>query len=130
MLLQATGLLASNAPDAVPTPGADLGPWLQGGGSAAAVAGLVYVARMVVKGQLVPRPVADSDAELSAAIKIAGEREALAMRLAEDTLRLARANEELAVEARAREQSMLALLGKTEHLLGTVQQMLQQRGGS
>jgi len=52
-----------------------LAPWLQGGGSAAAVAGLVYVARMVVKGDLVTRSVAAREAEVSAAIRVTAERE-------------------------------------------------------
>jgi hypothetical protein len=51
--------------------GSAVAPWLQGGGSAAAVAGLVYVARMIVKGDLVPRAVADRENETAAAIRVA-----------------------------------------------------------
>lgn len=47
-----------------------IAPWLQGGGSAAAVAGLVYVARMIVKGDLVPRAVAERENETAGAIRV------------------------------------------------------------
>lgn len=57
--------------------GTDLAPWLQGGGSAAAVAGLVYVARMIVKGDLVPRAVAEREAE-------AAKQRQVALDLAQD----------------------------------------------
>lgn len=55
--------------------GAGITPWLQGGGSAAAVAGLVYVARMIVKGDLVPRAVAERENETAAAIRVAADNE-------------------------------------------------------
>lgn len=58
--------------------------WLQGGGSAAAVAGLVYVARMIVKGDLVPRAVADREQESSAAVRIAADHATRALELAQD----------------------------------------------
>lgn len=52
-----------------------IAPWLQGGGSAAAVAGLVYVARMVIKGDLVARAVADRENETAAALAATARRE-------------------------------------------------------
>lgn len=55
--------------------GNDLTVWLQGGGSAAAVAGLVYVARMIVKGDLVPRAVAERENETAAAVAATARRE-------------------------------------------------------
>lgn len=58
-------------------------PYIQGGGSAMAVAGLVYVARMIVRGELVPRPVRESEQEMGAAILAAGQREAKVLSLAE-----------------------------------------------
>jgi len=52
-----------------------LAPWLQGGGSAAAVAGLVYVARMIVRGDLVPRSVEAREREVTEAVRVAFVRE-------------------------------------------------------
>lgn len=66
-------------------PGSDLAPWLQGGGSAAAVAGLVYVARMVVKGDLVPRAVAERERDAAYAIRTAAEREQRLLVLADQS---------------------------------------------
>ena len=48
---------------------------IQGGGSAAAVAGLVYVARLIIKGDLVARPVRDAEAETNANIAATVKRE-------------------------------------------------------
>jgi hypothetical protein len=39
--------------------GTDLGPWVSGGGAAAAVGGLVYVAKKFASGDVVAFPVAD-----------------------------------------------------------------------
>lgn len=64
--------------------GTDLAPWLQGGGSAAAVAGLVYFARMVVKGDLVARPVAQREAEAAVALRAAAESAARSLALADE----------------------------------------------
>lgn len=61
----------------------NVAPWVQGGGSAAAVAGLVYVARLIAKGELVPRPVRESEIEMAAAIMAAGQREAKVLQIAE-----------------------------------------------
>lgn len=59
-------------------------PWVQGGGAAAAVAGLVYVARMIVKGDLVPRAVAQREAEMGAAIRHQAERESQLLTLVDE----------------------------------------------
>lgn len=67
--------------------GSTLAPWLQGGGSAAAVGGLVYVARLIVTGQLVPRPVREAEAELAAGILAAAQREDRVLTLAETAQR-------------------------------------------
>lgn len=58
-------------------------PYVQGGGSAAAVAGLVYVARMVIRGDLVPRPVNDLQREQAALTVASYEREAKLQELLE-----------------------------------------------
>lgn len=72
---------------AAETGGNDLGLWVQGGGSAAAVAGLVYVARMIIKGDLVPRAVAERENEQAAQNRIAAENERKLMALNERSLR-------------------------------------------
>lgn len=64
--------------------GTNLAPWLQGGGSAAAVAGLVYVARMIVKGDLVPRAVAEREAEAASTVATAAKQAQIALDLAQD----------------------------------------------
>lgn len=79
-----TSLAATMAPDG----SNDLASYVQGGGSAAAVAGLVYVARLIVRGELVPRPVKDAEAELNAGIMAAAQREAAVLKVAEDATRL------------------------------------------
>lgn len=80
---------------AAETGGSDFALWLQGGGSAAAVAGLVYVARMIVKGDLVPRAVADRENETAAAIRIQAEH--------------AKELQEIAAEALERETSLATI---------------------
>lgn len=72
--------------------GADqVAPWVQGGGSAAAVAGLIYVARLITKGELVPRAVKDTENELNAQVLVQAQREAAAMKLAEEAVEARRA---------------------------------------
>lgn len=90
--------------------GLDVAPWLQGGGSAAAVAGLVYVARMIVKGDLVPRAVAERENETTAAIAAQARREA--------------AQVELVNEAHAREVVLANLANSVSTMLGRVSQQL------
>lgn len=63
--------------------GSDVTSYIQGGGSAAAVAGLVYVARLIAKGELVPRPVKETELEISAALRATLEREEAAKAQAE-----------------------------------------------
>lgn len=76
-----------------------LAPWLQGGGSAAAVAGLVYVARMIVKGDLVPRAVADRENETAAALRTTAERETKYRDLLEESLAREKTAGEIARES-------------------------------
>lgn len=90
--IAATGNLTVLAAAASETSG--LAPWVQGGGSAAAVAGLVYVARMIVRGELVPRPVRDTENEMKAEIMIQGQREAQAMKIAEESVKELRLSRE------------------------------------
>ena len=78
--------LAVAAVEPVANAGGSLAPWLTGGGSAAAVAGLVYVARMVVKGDLVPRPVEEREKEQAAAVQGAAERQSRLLELVTDSL--------------------------------------------
>lgn len=86
--------------------GAGLAPWLQGGGSAAAVAGLVYVARMIVKGDLVPRAVADRENETAAAIRVQAEH--------------AKELQVIAAEALARETTLASVAGESVRALADV----------
>lgn len=112
--LAAGGQLAVLAAAVAPVAesGGNLAPWLTGGGSAAAVAGLVYVARMVVKGDLVPRPVEERE-KASAARK--DELIALAKQLAE-----------LAHEAHARETVLANLGGEAVRALTLAQETNRQ----
>lgn len=89
------GAVVFAAADAAPSA---VTPWLQGGGSAAAVAGLVYVARMIVKGDLVPRAVADRENETAAALRVTAQRE--------------RELQELTGEAFAREKTLASVSGE------------------
>lgn len=78
----ASGTVASTFAAAVTAVGAGgdvstLAPYMSGGGAVSAVAGLVYMARKLVNGDLVPRPVKEQEAELAAAIRAAAERETL-----------------------------------------------------
>lgn len=86
--------------------GPGITPWIQGGGSAAAVAGLVYVARMIVKGDLVPRAVAERENETVAALAATVRREQEAM--------------ELAREGHAREKAADATAGETVRISAEV----------
>lgn len=82
--MSAVGSLAAAVGDTVSKDGGgDLASYVQGGGSAAAVAGLVYVARLIVRGELVPRPVKDSENELGASILAAAQREDRVLKIAE-----------------------------------------------
>ena len=92
----ATTLLAASD---VPT---GVAPWVQAGGGASAVVGLVYVARLIANGRLVPREVKDAEAELRASILAAAQREERVLRLAEE--RAEDAREERAQRALDREQ--------------------------
>lgn len=94
------------AADAAGPGGSALAPWLQGGGSAAAVAGLVYVARMIVKGDLVPRAVADRENETAGAIRVQAEH---ATKL-----------KELLGESLAREKTMDKIAGEAVKALAAV----------
>lgn len=90
------------------TTGPDLAPWLQGGGSAAAVAGLVYVARLIVKGDLVPSAVAAREQETGAAIRASFEREAKMQELLEASQTREKEQDrihELAIQALTRVES-------------------------
>lgn len=74
------GLIATAA---AAEPTSTLAPWIQGGGSAAAVGGLVYMARLIANGRLVPREVKDTEDDLRSDAMAAGQREARAMAIAE-----------------------------------------------
>lgn len=93
-------------------------PWIQGGGSAAAVAGLVYVARLIVKGDLVPRSVKDAENELTAGIMAAGQREAKVLALAEQSAR------ETNRAASDHDQALL-LLADVRRIMGNVAEEMQ-----
>lgn len=54
-------LLAQTAGDT----GADFGPWVSAGGSATAVAGIVYIAKLMADGKLVARDPAASEQRLT-----------------------------------------------------------------
>lgn len=94
--------------------GGGVAPYVQGGGSAAAVAGLLYVARLIIKGELVSRPVAETERETLAAIRAQAEREAEAGRR-ESRL------EELVLEGRARESTLASIAGESARLTGEVE---------
>lgn len=113
LLAQAAAAVAEVAP-AVSERGSDLAPWLQGGGSAAAVAGLVYVARMIVKGDLVPRAVAEREKEAGVNVRLAGEQAAAMQRLTEQAVVLSQ-------ESHAREQVLAAVVG--DNVRATTQQV-------
>lgn len=81
MTLQAFGpWLAAASSDG----GQTIAPYVQGGGSAAAVGGLVYIARLIAKGELVPRAVKDTENELNASIMVSAQREARVMQIVEE----------------------------------------------
>lgn len=104
--LAGTGLLAqvvSAVEPAVRDGGSTFAPYIQGGGSAAAVAGLVYVARLIAKGELVPRAVKDTENELNANVMVQAQREANAMRIAEE------ANEARLAEGKRHDQSLVLM---------------------
>lgn len=87
--LAGTGLLAQTVTavePAVRDGGSTFAPYIQGGGSAAAVAGLIYVARLIARGELVPRAVKDTENELNASVLVQAQREAAAMRIAEESI--------------------------------------------
>lgn len=91
-------VLASTSPDS------GLAPYLGGGAGVIAVGGLVEVTRRLLSGRLIPRETRDAEAETAAYIVAAGQREATAMRLVEDTNRhvaaMTRAVEDLRDEIR------------------------------
>lgn len=97
--------------------GSSIALWVQGLSSLGAVGGLVYVAKMIVKGELVPRPVANYEAEIKAQIQAAADREAETMKASEEARRLAAKFEELFSEARAREISQVRLQADTTRAL-------------
>lgn len=92
-------LLAAAGETATSSGGTNLAPFVQGGGSAAAVAGLVYFARMVLRGDLVAKPTAEREAELAAAVRATAERETAGVRR-EEALTL------LVQQAAAREDAL------------------------
>lgn len=110
--------LLLSASDVAGQTGSDLAPWLQGGGSAAAVAGLVYVARLIVTGQLVPRPVKDVEAELGASILAAAQREDRVLKIAEDSVQALKRLE-------GKHDESLLLMAGTRRTLDDVAQELQ-----
>lgn len=119
LALSATGMIAQVAAvvqGVAPAveKGSDLAPWLQGGGSAAAVAGLVYVARMIVKGDLVPRAVAEREQETNVNIRVAAEQASKAQELTKTVL-------DLAHESHAREQALATVVG--DNVRATTQQV-------
>lgn len=87
--------------------------YVQGGGSAAAVAGLIYVARLIAKGELVPRAVKDAENELHAGIMAAAQREAVVLRIAEQ-------QQADAADCRKRHDQTLIALSDTRHTLEAV----------
>lgn len=95
--------------------GTGVAPYVQSGGSAAAVAGLVYVARLIAKGELVPRAVKDSENELRGQVLVQAQREEKAMELAEETLTARKADAE-------RHDRALLLLARVDQDLSTVAQ--------
>lgn len=56
-------------------PGSDIAAYISGGGSAAAVGGLVYMARKILNGDLISRPTAVAEKELVRLINEAHNRE-------------------------------------------------------
>lgn len=62
-----------------------IGPYVGGGAGVIAVAALGEVTRRLLNGTLVPRVTRETEAELSANIVAAGQREARVMQLAEDS---------------------------------------------
>jgi len=99
--------------------GDSLAPWLTGGGSAAAVAGLVYVARMVVKGDLVPRAVAERERE-------ATEREKASAARKDELLRLSKELVDLTHESQARETVLSNMGGEAVRALTLAQETSRQ----
>lgn len=84
-----------------------LAPYISGGGAAAAVSGLLYVLKKLLDGSLIPRQVRDVEAELSAAIVAAGQREAAMMKVVEDSNSLMRdVRDELRAIRRAVDQGI------------------------
>lgn len=66
-----------------------IGPYVGGGAGVIAVAALAEVTRRLLSGRLIPRETRDAEAEMSAYIVAAGQREAEAMRLSEKVIKLA-----------------------------------------
>lgn len=79
----AIGIVASNLGVLLAqSTGSDVAPWLSGGGAAAAVAGLAYIAKKIASGELVAvqigqiiRDSAEREKGLSQLVKEAHERE-------------------------------------------------------
>lgn len=64
-------------------------PYVGGGAGVIAVGALAEVTRRLLNGRLMPRETADHEAEMSAALLAAGQREAMVLQHAEKTLRVA-----------------------------------------
>lgn len=62
-----------------------IGPYVGGGAGVVAVGALAEVTRRLLNGRLIPREIKETEAELSASIVAAGQREARVMQLAEDS---------------------------------------------
>lgn len=54
-------------------PGADFGPWVSAGGSVTAVAGIVYIAKMLADGKLVARDPSQVEQQLKALVEKVSE---------------------------------------------------------
>lgn len=75
-----------------------IAPYVGGGAGVIAVGALGEVTRRLLNGRLVPRETADHEAEMSAALLAAGQREAMVIQHAERTLRVAEDSAGMVVE--------------------------------
>lgn len=74
---------------ATATPDSGIAPYVGGGAGVVAVAGLTEVTRRLLNGRLIPRETRDAEAETAAYIVAAGQREDRAMKVVEESNRLA-----------------------------------------
>lgn len=92
-----------------------IAPFVQTGGTVTAVGALVYAVRQLVNGNLVAKPVAEVQTEVTAVVHAAFQREdRLAARLA---------------DSHAREDAYAALVDRTAQTLGRATAELERRGG-